>query len=201
MKRTATVLVLSLGLILSLACGGLGGEAEPCPEPEPCPTDDRCCDADDVLLMSAMGLSDAAMLEAIETDTLEVIVSGEDISRLQQAEISQEVIDALVGAKPAAQTKTGKAAPEVPTLDVSMTYSPGDRSFVLNNHSNTQYTTLVLTANGEYVYRLKRLPVGAEDSIRLVSFVSRDSGQELQPKVGIQKMYITSDQGTWYKSF
>jgi hypothetical protein len=27
MKRTATVLVLSLGLILSLACGGMGGEA------------------------------------------------------------------------------------------------------------------------------------------------------------------------------
>ncbi len=198
MRRAATFSALAFGLILSLACGGLGSEAEPCPEPEPCPADGECCDTEDVLLMSAMGLSDEAMIAAIETDTVDFEVPEADVLRLQEAQISQDVIDALVGKAPAATTQ---GAPKVPPLDVSMTYTAGARTFVLNNHSAKTYTTLVLTANGEYVYRLKKLPVGAEDSIRLSTFTSRNSGQSLKAKEGIRTMYISADQGVWSKSF
>lgn len=200
MRRATLLAALTPFLALALACGGLFSETECEPEAEPCPADDACCDADDVLLMAAMGLSDEAMIVAIETDTLELVVPEEDVLRLQQAEISQEVIDALVGTEEATAA-AGVEAPAPPALDVSMTYKPGARSFVLNNHSTTQYTTLVLTANGDYVYRLKRLPVGAEDSIRLSSFTSRSSGEELKAKVGIQSMYVSADQGVWSKRF
>jgi hypothetical protein len=202
--RAHTFSILTLGLILSLACGGVGSEeqedgTDAALAPEACHGDGRCCDADDVLLMDAMGISDVAMIEAIETDTLELVVSGEDLARLRQAQVSEEVIEALVGVEPEAPAPS--AAPAPPPLDVSMTYSPGDRSFVLNNHSTTKYTTLVLTANGEYVYRLKRLPVGAEDSVRLSTFISRNSGEPLKAKDGITTMYISADQGVWSKRF
>jgi hypothetical protein len=203
MKHFFPLVTLLLFVVLGLACGR-GTEPDPAPKAapaaEPCPADNACCDVDDVLLLQAMGISDAAKIKAIETDTLEAEVTPEDIARLQEAQVSQPVIDALVGPDEPAQA-VGVPAPEAPPLDVSITYEAGARSFVLNNHSGQQYTGLVLTANGSYVYRLKRLPVGAEDSVRLASFVSRSSGEELKAKDGLRSMHIKADQGVWTKRF
>jgi hypothetical protein len=209
MKHLTALATLLLFLLLGPACGrgtdpAPAPDAAPAPQaapaPAPSPTDGVCCDVDDVLLMQALGISDAAKIRAIETDTLEVAVAPEDVVRLQEAQVAQPVIDALVGREePPRAART--PAPEVPPLDVSITYTAGARAFVLNNHSGRQYTGLVLTANDAYVYRLKRLPVGAEDSIRLASFVSRSSGEELKASDGLRSLHIKADQGVWTKRF
>lgn len=105
-------------------------------------------------------------------------------------------------AAPVAEAPAAAPAPApAPKLDVSTDYKDGARSFELTNHSTREYTGLRLTINGSYSYALKRLPAGSSDSIRLVSFISRSSGQELTAKEGVKRLHIDADQGSWDHSY
>lgn len=111
-----------------------------------------------------------------------------------------EVPPAAAPPAPAPAPVAAAPAP-APKLDVSTDYKDGARSFALTNHSTREYTGLRLTINGSYSYALKRLPAGSSDSIRLVSFISRSSGQELTAKEGVKRLHIDADQGSWDHSY
>jgi len=111
-----------------------------------------------------------------------------------------EVAPAAAPEPPPAAPAAAAQAP-APKLDVSTDYKDGARSFELTNHSTREYTGLRLTINGAYRYTLKRLPAGSSDSIRVVSFISRSSGQELTAKEGVKRLHIDADQGSWDHSY
>ena len=60
----------------------------------------------------------------------------------------------------------------------------------------------MLTANGEYVYRLPiPLPPGNPDNIKLGSFTSKSTGHKLHHAEGLKRLHVKSGQGSWSKRF
>jgi len=198
--RAAAVLLV---LGFTLACGGwlAPGEDDPLEE-----EDQPCCSVQDIIDLHQSGVTSELIIATIRTSGTDLDLTADEITSMDAVGVPAEVIDVLNGGpciceeipEPVADADPGGEGP--PPLNVTVRYS-GGRSFELINLSKTQYTGLTLVINGEYQYRLKRLPPGGNDSIRLVSFVSRSNGEEMKPKVGMKTLTVTADQGSWSKSW
>ncbi|MBW2255833.1 MAG: hypothetical protein JRI25_14715 [Deltaproteobacteria bacterium] len=198
--RSTLPVAALLALGFTLACGWPAAEvAERIEE-----ADAPCCSVEDIVKLHATGISDELIIATIRTSQTDLDLTAEQISLMNARGVTAEVIDVLNGG-PCVCEEVPEPVAEVPKegpppLNVTVKYS-GGRSFELINLSQTQYTGLTLVINGEYQYRLKRLPAGGNDNIRLVTFVSRRTGEELKPKLGMNSLTVTADQGAWSKSF
>jgi hypothetical protein len=200
---------LLLAAFAALACAGVTTPPTALVEVEPTAPIGPCCTVDDVIEMTASGVEPGVITDALYASGLPLDVSSDDIVRMSAAGVARPVIDAIQGGpytctpapRPAPRAAVATPSPVsegAPALNVTAKYS-GGRTFELMNLSTLEYTNLVLVANGEYQYRLKRLPPGSSDNMRLVSFVSRQNGQEL--KDDLKSIAIRSDQGSWSKGF
>jgi len=199
--RSTLAIAALLVLGFTLACGSPFVEEE---EPIEQEDDAPCCSVEDIVELHATGVSAELIIATIRTSGTDLDLTAAQISSMNTAGVPAEVIDVLNGGPcvceeiPEPVADAPKEGP--PPLNVTVKYS-GGRSFELINLSQTQYTGLTLVINGEYQYRLKRLPAGGKDNIRLVTFVSRRTGEELKPKLGMKSLTVTADQGSWSKSF
>ena len=195
--------MLSMFLALSLlACSGLGTTEEPVVEAEPA---GPCCSVDDVIQLTAEGVDKTVIIATLRTAGVDLALTADDITRMTAASVDAEVIDVLNGGPcvceeppPVAVAKAAGAPSEPVSINVTAKYGGGG-TFELVNLSTTDYTGLKLVANGSYQYRLKRLPAGTSDSIRLSTFVSTSDGRAL--KGDMTSLFVSSDQGTWSKTF
>lgn len=146
--------------------------------------------------MSGSGLSDEVIIGKIKTAPVQPSVGVDDLIALKAANVSDPVILALQGTAPAVAP-----AGSPPKLSLATDYVQGARSFQLTNRSGVEYSNVRITVNGSYVYTLKRLPASSSDSIRLASFVSQSSGQELTAKEGISSIKVVATQGAWSHSY
>lgn len=189
-----------VGWLTLIACGGFGGDV----------VAPACCSVDDVLRLTADGVTDEVIIDAIRTSRTDLDLSADDLTRLTEGGVSPPVIDVLNGGpcvcevipEPSPQPGVEPSPRPEPSgggLNVTVKYS-GGKSFELVNLSKNEYTGLEILVNGEYQYRLKRLPPNSGDFVRLSSFVSRTTGAE--PKgVKVERVQITADQGTYSRSF
>ena len=174
----------------------------------------------DVITLTQEGVEPEVIIAAIRTSGTDLPLTAADLTTMSEAGVDPEVIDVLNGGpcvceplpepvpepvavtpKPGAPPPPPRAPEETPgKMNVAIKYS-GGRSFDLVNLSRTKtYTGLTLTANGEYVYHLRKLVANSVDRVRLVSFVSKKSGKEMK-KVDLKTLSISSNEGSFSKSF
>lgn len=152
--------------------------------------------ADDVIRLKAAGLGDAAMAELLGAATATVSPSP-------QATASGPIPgtpDPAVAATPTPSAEP--TPPPPPKLKITAEYAFGDGSVLLRNVGGQDYSRLVLTANGEYVYRLPvPLKSDGDDRVKLSSFRSERTGRKLDDEIGIKRLHVSADQGVWSRSF
>lgn len=200
MRRFTSIFVAGLLGLAILACGS--GTPEPVAPPvvpaaPVAAAEAPCCSAQDVIKMSSGGLSDEVIIGKIKTAPAPASVGVDDLIALKAANVHDPVILALQGSEPAVIAPAGST----PKLSLATDYVQGARSFQLTNRSGVEYSNVRITVNGSYVYALKRLPASSSDSIRLASFVSQTSGQELTAKEGISGIKVVATQGAWSHSY
>ena len=187
-------LAIFLGLSL-VACSGVMS-TEPAVVAE---SAGPCCSVDDVIRLTADGVDKQVIIDTLHTSGTDLALTADDIARMSAASVDPLVIDVLNGG-PCVCEKPPEpvAATEPATINVAAKYTGGG-TFELVNLSTHNYTSLKLVANGSYQYRLKKLPAGTSDSIRLSTFVSTADGRAL--KGDMTSLFVTSDQGVWSKTF
>jgi hypothetical protein len=170
--------------------------AAPTPEPTPAPP---CCSVDELLAFHAKGIDDEAVIQRITEGR------GPALPMLREAGVSAAVIDAWL--EPLPEPEPEEAATPAP-LPLTIEYNPGKGHYVLKNVSSRELTDLVITVNGNYVYRLPvPLRPGGKDTIQLHSHKSSASGDRFSPVVSppgykhgkLTKIYVRARQGTWSK--
>ena len=165
-------------------------------------TSETCYSVDDVVRMCKEGVGSAVVVSAIQASGSTHTPSPEQIISLNDACADGAVIEALRGPQAAVAQAAEVPEDEAEKLPwLSLRVSQGSRGIEVFNTSGGPYTNLVLTANGEYTYRLPvvLLP-GDGDYIRIASFKNR-YGIKLDKAMGVSKLYIRADQGEYSKRF
>ena len=194
--RAALVAVVGL---FGLACTGVTGGA--------------CCSVEDILELQRQGVEPEVMIDAIRTSGTDLALSARDIADLSAAGVDRTVIDVLNGgpcvcadtealvAEEEEQRGGTRPRPrtEPASLRLKVVYD-GGRNFEVVNLSGTTYTNVTVILNGEWQYKLKRLPGGKADSMRFASFRSLKTGEELK-NTKLRSVAITAAQGSYSQSF
>lgn len=180
---------------------------------------ETCCTVDGVVKMCEQGVTTDVVVSAIQASGVVIEPTADQIIALHKACQDGAVIDAFRGGAPTTTAEedgapgeeaqvdgggepTAQAKPEEPKIPwLSVSVSQGSRGIEVTNSSSQPYTNVVLTANGEYVYRLPvALRPGDGDYIRLASFVNRN-GVKLDKSVGVRSLYLRADQGEFSMRF
>lgn len=181
----------------TLACSGVSGG--------------ECCSVEDVLELQRQGVDPEVMIDAIRTSGTDLALSASDIADLTAAGVDRGVIDVLNGGPCVcqedgeAQADDGEAparsskGKEVPPLRLRVVYT-GGKSFEVVNLSSTTYTGVTVILNGQWQYKLKRLPGGKADVMRFGNFRSLKTGEELR-KTKLRSITIRAAQGSYSQSF
>ncbi len=199
---------LLLSTLLLTACSAPAPEAEPIAPSQEAP----CCSLDEVLEMHAAGVDDDLIIASLGKSETPIEPSAQDLIRLTEAGVSKRVQQVLMGQEPdpAAEAEAEEAAnaeeaakpKPPPPLPIVVSYEPGAKKFTVTNTGGRTLTQVVMTANGDYVYRLPiPLPPGNPDNIKISSFTSKGSGHKLHPAEGLKSLHVKSEQGTWSKRF
>ncbi len=170
---------------------------------------EECCTVEGVVKMCDEGVTSDVVISAIQASGTVHEPTPDEIIALHKACGDGAVIEAFRGSDAQAALDAVEAAqvaaqqeqePErLPVL--SLRVSQGSRGIEVFNTSGQPYTNLVLSANGEYTYRLPvTLAPGDGDYIRIASFKNRN-GVKLDKAVGVKSLYIRGDQGEYSRRF
>jgi len=187
-----------ISAILTLALVGCSQEQPP----------EKCCTVAGVVKMCEQGVTADVVVSAITASGTILEPTTDEIISLHQACGDASVIEAFRGpeALAAAAAEAVEEAQEEETEPeklplLSLRVSQGSRGIEVFNTSGQPYTSLYLSANGAYSYRLPvALAPGDGDYIRLGSF-KNNNGIKLDKSIGVKTLYIRADQGEYSKRF